>query len=531
MSSIDKTPTPAAPAVAAAMAARIRVAIIGLSPSAKGSWAEESHLAYLLSPLGRSHYDVVALLNSTVEDGAATVERFGFDAATVKTYADPAALAADPNVDLVVCCTTARAHAAAVGPSLRAGKAAYVEWPVAGSLAAALELADDVECGRNALPPVGAGIESPSSTTDGYHHYHSGASSNSSNDGNGPDRHHHLHLLPAQARGGKRLGAESSMIGLQGRLSPVVLKISDLLDSGRVGRVLSSDVRAFGSMGARDSVPRSLAHSADRADGRSPITEVMAHVLDYVHEVLGEFERGTVRCRMQLQRSTMRLLGKAGDGGEGASVEMESDVPDLVVLHGQLAAGRQQQSGGWCSSPEGRGGGSVVVEDGATLSIMYRSGPPFKGEPAFVWTINCERGEILVTSPQGPYLHSDSYAAAGLDAPDEQGRRWLRPETITIRVHDHVRDEVVNVHWDWEDWQRQLPVRARIVARLYERFWRRWTQCLKEGEAAGQGGGGGGRGIMFEDDDWPRIEDGVTRMRQLDELFRQYDKARTQLAS
>lgn len=514
------------------MGARIRVAIVGLSPSDKGSWAEESHLAYLLSPLGRSHYEIVALLNPTVDDGVATRERFGLDPAIVKTYADPAVLAKDPDIDLVVCCTAARAHAAAIGPSLRVGKAAYIEWPVAGSLAAALELAEDVECGRAAMPiGVSTSIGSPDDDDDdGNHHYHSGggSSSSGSNDGDSTDSHPHHYRQPI-INVGRRLGADSSIIGLQGRLSPVVVKISDLLDSGRVGRVLSSDVRAFGSMGARDSVPRSMAHSANRADGRSPITEVMAHTIDYVHEVLGEFEKGTVRCRMQLQRRTVRLLGKAaaagGAKGKGkarataatSASEMESDVPDLVVLHGQLAAGRQQQSGGWCSGPGPRG--SVIVEDGATLSMMYRSGPPFKGEPAFVWTINCQRGEILVTSPEGPYLHSDSYAAAGLDEPDEHGRRWLRPETITIRVHDHQRDEVMNVHWGWEGWQEQLPVRARVVARLYERFWRRWTKSLKEGWR----GVSGGQSTMFEDDDWPRIEDGVTRMRQLDELFKQYD--------
>jgi len=125
-----------------------------------------------------------------------------------------------------------------------------------------------------------------------------------------------------------------------------------------------------------------------------------------------------------------------------------------------------------------------------------------------------------VTNPSGPYLHSDSYAAPGLAEPDEQGRRWQRPETITIRVHDHQRDEVTNIHWDWEEWQKQLPVRARVVARLYERFRRRWVKSLREGWR----GVSGVQSTMFEDDDWPRIEDGVTRMRQLDELFKQYDK-------
>jgi len=38
--------------------APIRVALIGLSSSAKVTWAADAHLPYLLSPIGQKHYEL-----------------------------------------------------------------------------------------------------------------------------------------------------------------------------------------------------------------------------------------------------------------------------------------------------------------------------------------------------------------------------------------------------------------------------------------------------------------------------------------
>jgi predicted dehydrogenase len=45
----------------------------------------------------------------------------------VKAYGDPAALAADPNINLIVVCTRVDIHASVIEPNLRAGKAVYIE--------------------------------------------------------------------------------------------------------------------------------------------------------------------------------------------------------------------------------------------------------------------------------------------------------------------------------------------------------------------------------------------------------------------
>ncbi|KAH6843443.1 hypothetical protein B0I37DRAFT_393645 [Chaetomium sp. MPI-CAGE-AT-0009] len=119
----------------------IRVALIGLSSSAKTAWASRAHLPYLLSATGRSKYQIVALLNSSVAAARAAIEAYGLPADT-RAYGDPAELAADGEVDLVVCNTRVDKHYETVMPSVRAGKDVFVEWPLAQDVRHARDLAE-----------------------------------------------------------------------------------------------------------------------------------------------------------------------------------------------------------------------------------------------------------------------------------------------------------------------------------------------------------------------------------------------------
>lgn len=109
--------------------APIRTAIIGLSSNAVTSWAANAHLPYLLSPEGQAKYRIVALLNSSAASAKRAIETFGLDA-TTRAYGDPEALAADPDVEFVVCATRVDTHYPTVLPSVRAGKDVFVEWPL-----------------------------------------------------------------------------------------------------------------------------------------------------------------------------------------------------------------------------------------------------------------------------------------------------------------------------------------------------------------------------------------------------------------
>ena len=61
----------------------IRVGLIGLSASAKTSWAANAHLPYLMS--SQSKYTITALCNSSIVAAKAAIEAFDLPAST-KAY-------------------------------------------------------------------------------------------------------------------------------------------------------------------------------------------------------------------------------------------------------------------------------------------------------------------------------------------------------------------------------------------------------------------------------------------------------------
>lgn len=196
----------------------IRVGIIGLSSSASTSWASGAHLPYLLSPRGRQKYQIVALLNSSVDAARAAITHYKLDASVVKPYGDPESLAADADVDLVVNCTRVDVHYPSVLPSVKAGKNVFVEWPLANNVERAKELAETVK-----------------------------------------------------AKGAK------SIVGLQGRLAPPVVRLRELLEEGAIGKVLSSEVRGAGGTNDRASLPPGLAYFTDRSVGGNVYTIGFGH--------------------------------------------------------------------------------------------------------------------------------------------------------------------------------------------------------------------------------------------------------------
>jgi len=389
--------------------APIRVALIGLSASAKTGWAARSHLPYLVSAQGKQHYEVVALLNSSEEAAKRAQEQFDLPS-SVRTYGDPQLLAEDASIDLVVCNTRPDFHIDTIEPSIRAGKGIFCEWPLAENYTRAAALTD------NKL-------------------------------------------------------FENSIIGLQGRVVPLTQTVQEVLTSGRIGKVLSSTVQAYGNLSRRNGFSESLAYFGDRKVGGNPITIAYGHMIDLVHTVLGEW--ASFESRMQIQSPEMTIV----DRNESPNRSITSDVPDFLSIHGRLAKGR-------CD-----------IADDASLAISYRSGPPFKDTPAFVWNIYGEKGEILVMSPDGPYVQAMAHT-----------------DRLTIQLHDHQTDEVSEIPWHWQSWQEQYEVAARGVAELYERY-AKWVEAGKPSVVSG-------------DAQWPRLHDAVLRHQELDDLFAQFDAQR-----
>lgn len=199
------------------MAPPIRIGLVGLSKSAAVSWASVAHLPYLLSPHGKVKYEIAALCNSTVERAKKAVEAFKLSPA-IKTYGDAAQLADDPDVDLVVCNVRVDRHHQIIRPSIAAGKAVFCEWPLASNLDQVRDLVN-----------------------------------------------------LAREKGGK------TMIGTQGRASPVVVKIRELLEQGRIGKVLSSEVRASGGSNDRLALSEFMEYFAQRSVGGNFVTIGVGH--------------------------------------------------------------------------------------------------------------------------------------------------------------------------------------------------------------------------------------------------------------
>jgi predicted dehydrogenase len=154
------------------MMAPIRVGIIGLSTT---GWARKDHVP-ALSRL-ENDYKLVALSTSKEKSATEAGREYG-----VKAYhGDPAQIAKDPNVDLVVVSVKTPMHKQSVWPAIEAKKDVFVEWPLGKTLAEAQEIADF-----------------------------------------------------ARAQGVR------TIVGLQARQNPLIRKIKQLVDDGKIGRVLST---------------------------------------------------------------------------------------------------------------------------------------------------------------------------------------------------------------------------------------------------------------------------------------------------
>ncbi|KAK4201198.1 hypothetical protein QBC40DRAFT_278681 [Triangularia verruculosa] len=347
--------------------APIRVAIIGLSASAKTAWASRAHLPYLFSPLGRSKFEVVALLNSSTEAARAAIKAYNLPPST-KAYGTPEDLAADPEVELVITNTRVDKHVETALPSVEAGKDVYVEWPLAANSDDARKLAE-----------------------------------------------------AAKQHGG--LG----VVGLQGPLGPLPRKLREVIDSGKIGRVLSSEFRANGGIDARDTVPASLSYFTERKVGGYVYTIGFAHQFDLVQSVLGDYKTGLDAPHgfLQIQRPQFKLIGQ----NKEVVGTVASDVPDLIFVHG-------------------------YVESGASLHFRFRVGPPFPSEPALVWTIAGTKGEIRVLGPSSTMIHIGNA---------------LDPQKFEI--HDFETNAVQEVEWDFDDWQKELNFQARNIGAIYEDYY------------------------------------------------------------
>jgi predicted dehydrogenase len=219
----------------------IGIGFIGANP--RQGWGGSVHMPALAYVPG---VELAAVCNTTQANADEAARAFG----ARRAYADPAALAADPDVDLVVVCVRAPKHYPLVKTALEAGKAVYCEWPLGRTTAEAEELA--------ALA--------------------------------------------------KQKGV-ANIVGLQARATPMINRMRDLIAEGYVGRVLSCSLLGTApTWGAV--VDPYYRGTADAREGITLLRVSGAHALDTLLYCAGEFAELNAFVAVQRDRVTVKGSGE-----------------------------------------------------------------------------------------------------------------------------------------------------------------------------------------------------------------------------
>ena len=242
---------------------------------------------------------IVALAASTDESARLAGETYGVPC----VFDNAEDLAKCPDVDMVVVTVRVDRHLPAVTAAVNAGKQVFCEWPLGKTL----------------------------------------------------DEARRLEGLASDA-------GVKTFIGLQGRSSPVVRYLADLVAEGYVGRVLSSSmIASSGGWGATFDDRREYYLDAD--SGGTLVSVAAAHTLDAVCQVFGAFTELSARTAIRRPTATASSDGRT----------RPRTAPDQLVVTGTVA-------------------------DGAVLNAHFRGGTSAVSN--FHWEINGTDGDLLVTGEQ-----------------------------------------------------------------------------------------------------------------------------------
>ncbi|KAF1812264.1 NAD-P-binding protein [Eremomyces bilateralis CBS 781.70] len=254
--------------------APIRTALIGLrSNSTRGAgWAALAHLPYLTqSP----KYQIVALLNSSKEAAEAAIKKHNLPGDT-KAYGTPEELAADDEVDLVVCCTRVDTHYVSLKPILERGKTPVLcEWPLGANLRETHEMTDAV--GKSGVRNV---------------------------------------------------------VSVQGGFSPLVTTLKALIADGKIGKVLSSNVTTSGMIGG-PTTAADFTYSNERKIGGNMLTIMFGHLSEIIFNVLGDL--GSFNSILHTKFPTATLVDPQNPLEVVGT--QERTTPDELLLQGRLESG------------------------------------------------------------------------------------------------------------------------------------------------------------------------------------------------
>ncbi len=222
-----------------------------------------SSIAHMPALQALPDFEVVALCTTRQATADAAAKHYGVPLA----FADATKLARHPDVDLVTVCVKVPDHFASVMAAIEAGKHVYSEWPLGRDTAEAIQMRDAAQ--------------------------------------RADVRH---------------------AVGLQGRVSPSINYVKDLIADGYVGRPLSATlfVNAAGWGATLD-----RAYQASFANGANLMTITGGHNLDLLCHCLGEFRELSAFAVSQRDRIPL----------DGSGEMVTKDVPDQLVVSGIVGDG------------------------------------------------------------------------------------------------------------------------------------------------------------------------------------------------
>lgn len=327
---------------------------------ASSSWASRSHLPYLQQT---SLYNITALQNSSKASAEAAAKEYSLN--DVATYADPSAIASDSNVDIVAVSVNVPEHYDLTKPALKAGKDVFVEWPLARNLAEAEELTQ-----------------------------------------------------LAKEKGVK------TMIGLQARQNPSIVKAKEIMESGKLGKILTTTMFGHGMIFG-PSIHEGFLYGLPVEAGANLLTIPFGHAVDALCYVLGEIK--DISATLVNLLPELDLIGKDGQ----PAGKVSKTAHDHVSITGQLV----------------NGGGVVNVTYAGGLSRSNRD---------FVWEIVGTEGTLILEGPKmgghvQMYQPTVKFAAFNPSAALYGATAGAKQELETVEVEKAV-DLSFNVGRAWDAW-------------------------------------------------------------------------------
>ncbi|PPR05202.1 hypothetical protein CVT24_010302 [Panaeolus cyanescens] len=294
--------------------APIKVGFVGLSAN---GWAATSLGPALLDPSLKGVYELKAVSTSNADSAAASAAKHSdLTGSSVKPYhGSTSAIAEDENVDLVAISVKAPLHRDAVLPVIQKGKNFFLEWPAGKSLQETEEI-----------------------------------------------------RAAAQKKGVK------TFIGLQARVSPVVQKVKQLIDSDAIGKVQSSTFVAVvpSDIHMWSPTPNGSGHNRyalDASNAVTPLTVGVGHLLDPIIYTLGHLTTITA-----VSSQVHPILKLTDADGKETSETLQSQFDEHFTFGGQFP-------------------------NGAHSSFTLRFGGKFfPGRKTVRWEIEGEKGHILLES-------------------------------------------------------------------------------------------------------------------------------------